>query len=105
MISLLSTKLYFPPPRPKLVPRPRLINRLIKGLHGPLTLIAAPARYRKSPLLAAWHAGPGRDIPVAWLSLDEGDNDPLRFWFYIIAALNTLKSGWLDDILSLLESA
>jgi LuxR family maltose regulon positive regulatory protein len=88
--SLLTTKLYVPPPRPNLVPRPHLIERLDEGLHlgHKLTLISAPAGFGKTTLLGEWIVGGDRS--VAWLSLDEGDNDPVRFWTYVVAALRTV---------------
>ncbi|MDQ6603524.1 MAG: LuxR C-terminal-related transcriptional regulator, partial [Chloroflexota bacterium] len=85
---LLATKLYLPPPRPNVVLRPRLIERLNEGLHRPLTLIAAPAGFGKTTLVGAWVAGCGR--PAAWLSLDDEDNDPARFLAYLVAALQTI---------------
>ncbi len=87
---LLQTKLYIPPLRPELVPRPRLVERLNQGLHRKLTLLSAPAGSGKTTLLAEWLAGCGR--PVAWLSLDEGDNDLARFLAYVLAALQTIES-------------
>ena len=85
---LLATKLYVPSPRPELVQRPRLNERLNAGLRRKLTLISAPAGFGKTTLAADWVAGCGR--PVAWLSLDERDNDPTRFLAYLIAALQTI---------------
>src|SRR4051812_38807963 len=85
---LLATKLYLPPPRPNVVDRPRLIGRLNEGLHRPLTLISAPAGFGKTTLVSDWVAGCGR--PAAWLSLDDGDNDPARFLAYLVAALQTI---------------
>ena len=85
---ILVTKLYIPPPRPGVVPRPRLIERLNEGLHRKLTLISAPAGFGKTTLVSEWVAGCGR--PTAWLSLDEGDNDPARFLTYLVAALQTI---------------
>jgi len=90
--SLLRTKLYIPPPRPGLVPRPRLLERLNAGLHSKLTLLSAPAGFGKTTLLSEWIAG--CECPVAWLSLDKGDNDPIRFLAYFVAALQTAR----DDI-------
>jgi LuxR family maltose regulon positive regulatory protein len=89
-VSILTTKLYIPPPRPNLVPRPRLVGRLDEGLRQKhrLTLISAPAGFGKTTLLSEWVAGDDR--LVAWLSLDEGDNDPVRFWTYVVAALRTV---------------
>jgi LuxR family maltose regulon positive regulatory protein len=85
---ILATKLFLPPPRPKVVPRGRLIERLNEGLHGKLTLISAPAGFGKTTLVSEWLASGER--PVAWLSLDEGDSDPARFLAYLVAALQTL---------------
>ena len=79
---LLLTKLYIPPPRPDMVPRPRLIERLNEGLHHKLTLISAPAGFGKTTLVSEWISS--CNLPVAWLSLDEGDNDPARFLTYFI---------------------
>lgn len=85
---LLATKLYLPPPRPKVVHRPRLTARLNEGLNRRLTLISAPAGFGKTTLVSEWVAGSKR--PLAWLSLDEGDNDPTRFLAYLVAALQTI---------------
>jgi LuxR family maltose regulon positive regulatory protein len=86
-IPLLTTKLHRPPLRPSLVPRVHLIERLDEGLHlgHKLTVVSAPAGFGKTTLVSAWAAACGR--PVAWLSLDEGDNDPARFLAYFAAAL------------------
>jgi len=83
---LLATKLHVPRPRPDLVPRPRLAECLDEGLARGLMLVCAPAGYGKTVLLADW-ARRGQQ-PVAWLSLDAGDNDPARFWRHGVAALN-----------------
>jgi LuxR family maltose regulon positive regulatory protein len=99
-MPLLRTKLYIPPPRPELVPRPHLIERLNEGLHRKLTLISAPAGFGKTTLVSEWVAdlrleAMGRAPPpmaIAWLSLDEGDNDPTRFLTYLIAALQTIEA-------------
>ncbi|MBU0491274.1 MAG: LuxR C-terminal-related transcriptional regulator [Chloroflexi bacterium] len=96
--TLLATKLYIPPVRPGLVARPRLIEQLNAGLHRMpgVTLISAPAGFGKTTLLSEWASGCGRLEPkvrVAWVSLDEGDNDPARFWAYVIAALQTVNPG------------
>jgi len=85
---ILATKLYVPPPLPKAVLRPRLVERLNEGLQRKLALVSAPAGFGKTTLLNEWAAGCGR--PVAWLSLDQGDNDSARFLTYFIAALQTL---------------
>lgn len=88
--SILTTKLYKPVVRPGLVSRSRLTKLLNDGLDKKLTLISAPAGYGKTTLLSIWAAGCER--PVAWLTLDEGDNEPVCFWRYVHAALQTVDS-------------
>ena len=89
---VLATKLYIPSPRPKVVVRSRLVERLNESLSsGPtpgVTLISASAGFGKTTLVSEWVAVCGRK--VAWLSLDEGDNEPDRFLAYLVAALQTL---------------
>ena len=87
---ILATKLFIPPPRPGSVIRRRLLERLDEGLHRKLTLVSAPAGFGKTTLVSEWLARCGRR-PVAWLSLDEGDNDPVRFLAYLVAALQTIS--------------
>jgi LuxR family maltose regulon positive regulatory protein len=99
---ILATKLYVPPPRPNLVRRPRLIARLNEGLHRKLTLISAPAGFGKTTLVSEWLAGCPR--PAAWLSVDEGENDPARFLAYLVAALQTIATGIGAGMLSVLQS-
>ena len=95
---ILATKLFVPPPRPGAVLRPRLIERLNEGLAAgrKLTLVSASAGFGKSTLVSEWVAGCERLEPkvhVAWLSLDEGDNDLTRFLTYLVAALQTILRG------------
>ena len=99
---LLATKLYPPPPRPLAVPRPQLLERLNAGLHGRLTLISAPAGFGKSTLASAWAAAGGR--PVAWLALDAGDNDPVRFLAYLTAAVQTVAPEVGEGVLAALRA-
>jgi LuxR family transcriptional regulator, maltose regulon positive regulatory protein len=99
---ILATKLYIPPPRPNVVLRSRLIARLNEGLYRKLTLISAPAGFGKTTLLSAWLALCGR--PVAWLSLDEADNDPTRFLTYLAAALRTIVPTIGEGPMGLLQS-
>src|SRR5206468_11794110 len=99
---ILATKLYIPPPPPKVVLRPRLIERLNEGMHRKLTLISAPAGFGKTTLLSAWVAGCERQ--VAWLSLDEGDSDPTRFLTYLVAALRTIAATLGEGVLGALQS-
>ena len=97
---LLATKLHMPRPRPDLVPRPRLAERLDEGLARGLMLVCAPAGYGKTVLLADWaRRGPQ---PVAWLSLDAGDNDPARFWRHGVAALDRSRPGLAERVAPLL---
>ncbi|MBK7781752.1 MAG: AAA family ATPase [Ardenticatenia bacterium] len=102
--AILATKLFLPPPRPKAVLRLRLTERLSHGLaaHRRLTLISAPAGFGKTTLVGEWAAGLGR--PTAWLSLDEGDNDPFRFLTYVVAALRTVAAGLGEAELAVLQS-
>ena len=104
---ILATKLYIPPPRPKVVLRPRLIERLNEGLQHKLTLISAPAGFGKTTLVSEWVAGGERLEPkvrAAWLSLDEGDNDPRRFLLYLVAALQTISANIGAGVLRALQS-
>jgi LuxR family maltose regulon positive regulatory protein len=101
--SLLATKLYIPAPRPNRVPRPRLTGRLEAGVTGALTLISAPAGFGKSTLLSDWIHEGGRK--VAWVSLDEGDGDPLRFLCYCVTALERVRPGLGEDALAALREA
>ena len=104
---LLTTKLYIPPPRPKVVPRPRLIEHLNQGLQRKLTLISASAGFGKTALVSQWLAGGERREPkvrVAWLSLDEGDSAPPRFLTYVIAALQTISANIGAGALAALQS-
>ena len=103
----LATKLYIPLPRPKVVLRPRLIERLNEGLHGKLTLISAPAGFGKTKLVSEWVAGGQRLEPkvrVAWLSLDAGDSDPARFLTYLVAALQTVVANIGAGMLGVLQA-
>lgn len=99
---ILSTKLYVPPARAKVVLRGRLIERLNEGLRGKLTLISAPAGFGKTTLVSEWVASCAR--PAAWLSLDEWDNDPTRFLTYCVAALQTIAPNIGDGVLDVLQS-
>src|SRR5215213_10002985 len=123
---ILATKLYIPPARPNVVLRPRLIARLNEGLHRKLTLIAAPAGFGKTTLVSSWIydlrfaiddlvsasitsnkiVNPKSKIQnrVAWLSLDDGENDPTRFLAYLVAALQTIAPTIGAGVLAVLQS-
>jgi LuxR family transcriptional regulator, maltose regulon positive regulatory protein len=97
-MPVLATKLFVPPPRPLAVQRPRLTTTLDDGIRTArkLTLISAPAGFGKTTLLSEWIAATTRTNPtlrVAWLSLEQGDNDPVRFMTYLSAALHTADSA------------
>jgi LuxR family maltose regulon positive regulatory protein len=89
--AILQTKLYIPPVRPDLVPRPRLLERLNAGLDRRMTLLSASAGFGKTTLLSEWIWRCGLRPRVAWLSVDDGDNDPSRFLAYLGAALGKVQ--------------
>ena len=105
MENLLQTKLHIPQPNPRTVFRPHLLSRMDEGLESgcKLTLISAPVGYGKSTLASSWLAGV--KCPVAWLSLDAEDNDPIRFWTYVIAALQTAQPELGQTEFNLLRKA
>jgi LuxR family maltose regulon positive regulatory protein len=102
---LLLTKLYIPTVRSNIVLRPRLLERLNEGLSAgnKLTLISAPAGFGKTTLVSEWVATCGQ--PVAWLSLEEGDNDLARFLIYFIASLQTIQNDIGKGVLGALQSS
>ncbi len=111
--QLLATKLYIPPLRQNRVSRPRLLQRLNEGLRQnqrferKLTLISASAGFGKTTLVGEWIAGFEQLEPkvrVAWLSLDEGDNDPTRLLAYLVAALQTVAANIGEGVLAVLQS-
>ncbi|MFN8597824.1 MAG: LuxR C-terminal-related transcriptional regulator [Anaerolineae bacterium] len=104
-IPILATKLYIPLHSPNLVPRTRLIERLNEGLSTArkLSLISAPAGFGKTTLVSEWIVNCGR--PVAWLSLDKNDNEPVRFLSYLIHALQTIRPNLGSEILETLQSS
>jgi len=99
---ILATKLYIPSLRSEVVSRPRLSERLNEGLHRKLSLVSASAGFGKTTLVSEWVLGCGR--PTAWLSLDEGENDPARFLTYFVAALQTIAPNIGEGVLGLLQS-
>ncbi|HEX5975125.1 MAG TPA: hypothetical protein VFY57_08210, partial [Rubrobacteraceae bacterium] len=104
---LVSSKLRPSQTRPKLVARPRLAERLDPESGRKLTLLSAPAGFGKTTLLGKWLEGRvDGDRSVAWLSLDEGDNDPVRFLSYLVGALRrgTVEEGFGEGVLAALRS-
>jgi len=105
-LQLLTTKLSVPSARSNIVARPRLMQGMYAAIQGPLTLISAPAGWGKTTLLHAWHAEASRkNWPLAWVSLDAGDNDPIRFWTYVLTAINTLHPEVGETPLALLYAS
>lgn len=86
-VVLLHTKIQIPPLRAGLVPRPRLLDRLNRVSLPRLTMLAAPAGSGKTSLVTSWLSTV--EAHIGWVSLDEADNDPARFWAYVLAALET----------------
>src|SRR5579872_6297614 len=106
--QLLATKFFVPSSSHPLIPRPHLTTLLIQGLRRKLTLISAPAGFGKTTLLSAWVQSLPQQTPeaaqVAWLSLDEDDNEPVLFWTYALTALDTQQSGLCTELLAYLQA-
>jgi LuxR family transcriptional regulator, maltose regulon positive regulatory protein len=102
--SLLATKTVIPPARPRLVSRPRLIERLQEGLGYDLVLVSAPAGFGKTTLVSEWAREDRLHVRICWLSLDEADSDPVRFFEYLILTLQGLLPGLGEKIITWLHS-
>lgn len=102
--NLLVTKLFFPPARENLFPRPQLMEKVAPGLRRPLLLISASAGYGKTTLMSEWRLGPGSQVPATRLSLEKDDNDVTRFLIYLATALGTLTAGVGETVLVNLQS-
>ena len=103
--ALLTTKLYVPRAHPNLVPRPRLGELLTEGMNRKLTLVSAPAGFGKTTLLSEWRMMHlGSEYPLAWVSLEEADNDLMRFLSYLIAALQAIEADIGESALASLRS-
>ena len=105
--QLLATKFFVPSPSHPLIPRPHLTTLLNHGLRHKLTLISAPAGFGKTTLLSAWLQPFPQENPkaphVAWVSLDEGDNEPVLFWTYLLTALDAQQPGLCAPLLAYLQ--
>jgi LuxR family maltose regulon positive regulatory protein len=99
--ELLATKINLPRTRPDRLARSRLFQRLDEGMGRPLVLVCTPAGFGKTTLLADWAAD--ATLPVGWLSLDPDDNEPMRFWRYVVAALDRVAGGLGEQIVPLLS--
>ena len=100
--TLILTKLNIPPPRPNLILRERLTERLNAGIQGKLTLVTAMAGSGKTTLVSEWvHAN---QLPAAWVNLEQEDNDPTRFFLYVIAAIQRIDGKLGTSSLICLQS-
>jgi len=88
---LAEAKVAAPRPRTGIVRRPRILATLDAGEGATLTLVAAPPGYGKTTAVRAWCAG--RESPLAWVTLDAGDNDPMRLWRYVATAVDRVREG------------
>src|SRR6266481_7916288 len=103
--QLLATKFFVPVPSGTLISRPRLSTLLDESLKHPLTLVSAPAGFGKTMLLSAWaQTLPASQALVAWVSLDEEDNDPRLFWTYVLSALDQQQAERFTPLLKYLQS-
>jgi LuxR family transcriptional regulator, maltose regulon positive regulatory protein len=106
--QLLATKFYTPVTSQFVIPRPRLtdlLNGSIQRESTKLVLVSAPAGFGKTTLLATWLKSlPKNRPPIAWVSLDEEDNDPIRFWKYVFTALDICQPGLCTPLLTFLQS-
>jgi LuxR family maltose regulon positive regulatory protein len=103
--QLLATKFFVPVASHALIARPRLFSLLDEGRQCPLTLVSAPAGFGKTTLLSAWvQTLPKEAARVAWVSLDEQDNDPVRFWMYVFTALDGLQPGMCSEFVAYLRT-
>jgi LuxR family maltose regulon positive regulatory protein len=101
--GILATKLFVPRLSLSFVPRRRLVNVFEGGRSSKLTLVCAPAGFGKTAALAEWVRA--ADVRAAWLSVDAGDNDAVRFWRHAIVALDSVRPGLADHLTPLLNSA
>ena len=101
-VQVLTTKLFAPPHRAGVVPRPRLAARLDEGAQRKLTLLSAPAGFGKTTAVSEWAADRGRR--VAWLSLDPADSQPGRFLAHLTAALRTVDASLGEGVLAALDA-
>jgi LuxR family transcriptional regulator, maltose regulon positive regulatory protein len=101
--TTLLTKLSIPPVSPVALSRVLLLKQLNQGLSCKLTLISAPAGFGKTTLLEEWASG--NTAPLGWISLDETDNDPIRFFSYVLAALQKIDTNLAAQLVNALQSA
>lgn len=105
--QVLSTKLYIPPIQSSLVQRPRLVQHLENGYQSGklVTLVSAPAGFGKTTVIREWITDKDLGKSFGWLSLDDGDNDPVRFLTYLVAAIQKVNAKVGQSILTSLNSS
>src|SRR5690348_14719720 len=104
-VEIVATKLHAPIVNKGFVPRDMLVVRLASGVNGRLVLVSAPPGWGKTVLLAQWRRAEREHRPFAWVSLDAADDDPVRFWSYVVAALRTVVPEFGDGVLAALPNA
>src|ERR671916_36629 len=105
---VLRPKLRAPLPRPEQLVRHRLLEKLRNALDFKVTIVSAPTGYGKTTLLAHWRQVEEAEVPFAWVSLDEQDNDPIRLWRHIVEALRQVvpdEEGFGTDVLARMSAA
>ena len=106
--QLLATKFFVPSASHSLIARTQLTTLLDQSLRRKLTLISAPAGFGKTTLLSSWAHSFPRDTSeapqVAWVSLDEDDNEPVLFWTYALTALDSVQPGLCTPLLAYLHA-
>ena len=103
--QLLATKFFIPSSSQALISRPRLIELLNLSLEYPLTLVSAPTGFGKTTLLSTWILSLQPEHPqIAWVSLDEGDNEPVLFWMYVLTALDGQQPGLCTQLIKYLQT-
>lgn len=105
VLPVLTPELLVPPPRRGTVIRPRLHGRLRAARDATLTTVVAPAGWGKTTLLSSWANDPDEDRSVGWLSIDEGDNEPVRFWTYALSALHRVAPGIAGNALTAVRAS
>jgi LuxR family maltose regulon positive regulatory protein len=98
----IATKLHVPTTRSDLVDLPRLNQQIDRCVEHKLFLVSAPTGFGKTTLLSEW--GQQSEWPVAWVSLDDTDNDPMHFWSYVVAALDKLDDSVGENLLPVIHS-
>src|SRR6266516_3124016 len=103
--QLLATKFFIPSSSHALIPRPRLIELLNTSVERSLTLVSAPVGFGKTTLLSIWVQSLPPERPrIAWVSLDEGDNEPVLFWMYVLTALGSQQPGLCMQLVTYLQT-